>query len=258
MSRKLPIHRILSARRLLAPVAFCAAALVATHAAAEVSDSARKNVTDALERLVPEVDIRDVRETGMPGVLEVVVGANVVYISEDGRYFLQGDLIDLETRENLTEANRIEARVAVLKELPSDQTIQFGPSDAAHTLYVFTDIDCGYCRKMHQEVDQLVEAGITVRYLAFPRSGIDSDSYKKFVNVFCNDDPQQSLTDAKAGKVVPPATCENPVAAQFKLGESMGVQGTPAVFLESGEEIGGYIPAERLIEYFRSVDAGKT
>lgn len=246
-----------SLRHLIAPVVTTAAILIGPNALGEVSESARQNVTEALARLVPEVDIRSVRETGMPGILEVVVGANVVYVSQDGRYFLQGDVIDLDTRENLTDVRRLAARAAVLETLPVEQTIQFGPSEAAHTLYVFTDIDCGYCRRMHQEVDQLVAAGITVRYLSFPRSGVGSDSYNKFVSVYCSEDPRQALTDAKAGKDLPAATCENPVEAQFKLGESMGVQGTPAVFLESGEEIGGYVPANRLIEYFKNLDAAK-
>lgn len=240
--------------RALRPFALAALMVAGPAVYAEISEEGRKNVMAALTAAVPDADIRSISESGLPGLYEVVVGANVVYISEDGRYFVQGDLIDLQTRANVTENRRLAARAEVLANLPTEETISFGSDAARHVLYVFTDIDCGYCRRMHQEVDQLVDAGIAVRYLSFPRSGVGSESYDKFVSVHCNADPQQALTDAKAGKSVPTATCENPVEAQFKLGESMGVQGTPAVFLENGQEIGGYIPAERLIEYFKRQD----
>lgn len=207
---------------------------------------------ESLGRVVSDVDVKSVKESVLPGLYEVVVGANVVYLSRDGRYFLQGDLIDLEERVNITENKRSDARVAALEALEPADIIEFGPADAQNVIYVFTDIDCGYCRRMHKEVDQLNDAGIAVRYLSFPRSGIGSESYDKMVSVFCSEDRQQALTDAKAGKRIPEASCENPVAEQYKLGESMGVNGTPAVYLENGREIGGYIPAKRLIEFFET------
>ena len=114
--------------------------------------------------------------------------------------------------------------------------IEFSPSnrEVSHTLYIYTDIDCGYCRKMHQEINQLNDAGIAVRYLAYPRSGIGGESYDKAVSVWCAADRQQALTESKAGKLLPSASCTNPVADHYRMGEAMGVRGTPAVYLENG------------------------
>lgn len=239
---------------------FLATLLIAATFGVRAADTADDDLVAVMEeslgRVIADVEVKSVKESVLPGIYEVVVGANVVYLSRDGRYFVQGDLIDLNERTNLTENKRVEARVAALENLDPDDIIEFGPAEPENVIYVFTDIDCGYCRRMHKEVDELNEAGIAVRYLSFPRSGIGSESYDKMVSVFCNDDRQQALTDAKAGRDVPAATCENPVAEQFKLGESMGVNGTPAVYLENGREIGGYIPAKRLIEYFRTQGAG--
>jgi thiol:disulfide interchange protein DsbC len=206
-----------------------------------------------LRAVIPDAIVTSVREAPLPGLYEVMLGATVLYMTEDGRFAVRGDLFDLESRKNLTEATRGEARIAALAREGS-QAIEFkaegGKTD--HTIYVFTDIDCGYCRKMHQEVTQLNAAGITVRYLAFPRSGLEGESYNKAVAVWCAADQKAALTAAKQGQKLEKKSCNNPVAAQYHLGESVGVRGTPAVFLENGRELGGYVPAAELIRMFKS------
>ena len=192
----------------------------------------------------------------MPGIFEVMVGASLFYVDQSGAFALQGDLIDLDKRVNISDARRADARKNVFASLDRKDVIEFLPEgrDIRAKLYVYTDIDCGYCRKLHLEVPALNDAGIAVAYLAFPRSGPEGESFEKAAAVWCAKDRRQALTAAKAGKKVSSAKCENPVAAQFELGRSMGVGGTPAVYTESGAELGGYVPAKTLIKL---VDDGR-
>lgn len=211
------------------------------------------DLANKLKAVLPEAQVTGVKPAPIPGLYEVMLGATVLYMTGDGRYAIRGDIFDLRSKDNLTGNVRTQARVAAFS-AQADSAIEFAAADgkAAHTLYVFTDIDCGYCRKMHQDVGKLNAAGITVRYLAFPRTGLNGASFKKAVSVWCADDRKAALTAAKLGQPLPDKTCENPVAAQFELGQSVGVQGTPAVFTADGQEIGGYIPAAELIKMFKS------
>lgn len=182
----------------------------------------------------------------IPNVYQLRQGTKVVYVSADGKYFLKGDMIDAETQENVTEVVKRSIRKEML--LGKDnKPVVFKAKDEKHVLTVFTDIDCPYCVKLHREVSALNDKGITVKYLMFPRAGIDSESYKKTVSVWCADDNRQALTDAKERKPVDSRTCENPVAAQYFLGQKVGVTGTPALITSSGRLIPGYVPAEKLI-----------
>jgi thiol:disulfide interchange protein DsbC len=144
--------------------------------------------------------------------------------------------LDLNDRRNLTEERRGEVRLNTLKSMNPKTMIEFAPANAKHVIYVYTDVDCTYCRRFHQEVGVLNQAGITVRYLAFPRAGIGSESFRKTVSVWC-------------AKDIPSATCDNPVKAHYESGITVGVKGTPTIILESGEELGGYMPAEKLVQY---------
>ena len=209
-----------------------------------------------LKTVLPDDKITGVRPAPVKGVVEVLLGATVLYMSEDGRYVLRGDLFDLDSKSNLTDTRRQEARVAAFAAIDPATTIEFAPGKgkSRRMLYVFTDIDCGYCRKFHKQVLQLNNAGITVRYLAFPRTGLDSESAHKAETVWCSENRQEALTLAKSGTMPPARQCKNPVADQFHLGQSMGVHGTPAVFTEEGEELGGFIPAEDLIHMLTAGD----
>ena len=125
--------------------------------------------------------------------------------------------------------------------------IVFAPEGKpSYTITVFTDIDCGYCRKLHGEMAGYNAEGIKVQYLFYPRAGEGSPSFAKAVSVWCADDRRTALTDAKAGKSIPDKTCPNPVKEHLELGEKMGVSGTPAIVLENGEMVPGYIPPKRL------------
>lgn len=178
------------------------------------------------------------------GFYELVYGAQVFYVSADGRYVLAGNIIDLETRENLTETRKNGARIKAIHDLGPDSMITFAPQDPKYHVYVFTDTNCGYCRKLHQEMAQIEAEGIAVSYLAFP--AISADSFPEMVSVWCADDPQAAMTAAKAGEVLAKKECDNPIQNHFRAGREMGVRGTPAIVLENGELLPGYVPAKEL------------
>ena len=203
-----------------------------------------------VKEIVPNAEVSSVNASPVAGLYEVIVGtSDIVYMSADGRFMLKGDLLDLNDRRNLTEERRGEARLSTLKSMNPKTMIEFAPANAKHVIYVYTDVDCTYCRRFHQEVGVLNQAGITVRYLAFPRAGIGSESFRKTVSVWCAKDRNTALTEAKLGKDIPSATCDNPVKAHYESGITVGVKGTPTIILESGEELGGYMPAEKLVQY---------
>ncbi len=189
-----------------------------------------------------------VAETPIADIYEVSLDGQVFYLSKDGRYVIQGEMIDLTTRANLTEQRRDIARKATIDNLNESEMIVFAPAKTPvnHTITIFTDIDCGYCRKMHQEIESYLDLGIKVRYMAFPRSGPNTDSFNKAVSVWCADDQQTAMTRAKSGQSVEAKTCPNPVNNQYELGQQLGIRGTPSILLESGEMIPGYMPAPQL------------
>ena len=208
-----------------------------------------------IEKVLPDTPVTSVSPGPLPGLYEVMLGPSVLYISEDGRFLVKGDVFDLKSLENITKSRRAQARVDAFADMGVENMIEFAPKNgkAIRTLYVYTDIDCGYCRKMHLEVRQLNDAGISVRYLAYPRSGIGSESYDKAVSVWCSGNRQNALTASKSGKTIKPLTCENPVTEHYRLGEAMGLRGTPAVYLDDGDQIGGYVPAQELIQMLTPV-----
>jgi thiol:disulfide interchange protein DsbC len=215
-----------------------------------LADEGSEAVRAALKKWVPEVQPQSIERAPVPGIYEVVFEGQVFYLSEDGHYALQGQLVDLTTRTNLTEERLKGMRAVALNAIDEQNMIVFGPKQAKHTVNVFTDIDCGYCRQLHQQVDAYNELGIKIRYLASPRAGIGSSSYDKAVQVWCAKDRQQAITQAKAGKAVEGTSeCENPVADQFELGQSLGVNATPTLILEDGAVLPGFIRPQALANF---------
>lgn len=213
--------------------------------------SAEQNISHALQGVFPDMEITRIRESQIPGLYEVMMGAEVVYATADGRYLMKGDLYDLGRRKNLSENERQSARVDILSQLPASEYIEFAPGKTKHSIYVFTDITCPYCRRFHQDVPELNREGIAVRYLAFPRAGVDSPAFRVMESIWCAKDRRKALTSAKHGEFVKPAECKNPVAKQYALGQAMGVRGTPAIYLENGKELPGYMPPDELLDVIR-------
>ena len=205
-----------------------------------------KAVEDVLKQALPTIKPDAINPSPIKGIYEVVVGARLFYVSEDGRYLMQGSMVDLKSREDLTEKKLSEARLGALQKLGTEQMIVFKPKILKHIAYVFTDIDCGYCRKLHSEIDQYLREGIEIRYLFFPRAGKDSDSYHKAVTVWCAKDRNAALTKAKNGENLARKHCDNPIDEHMALATAMGTNGTPMIVTEKGAILPGYVPAAQL------------
>jgi thiol:disulfide interchange protein DsbC len=223
------------------------------------SSDAVSVIRESLQRLLRVgTEKIDIKASAIPNIYEVSVGSEVIYMTADGRYMIIGDVRDAKTGENITEKKRSEMRLVSIKSIKEQDTIAFKPKETKHIVHVFTDVDCPYCAKFHQEVPKLNEAGVEIRYLAFPRSPEGSEDFNKMISVWCSKDKQQALTDAKAGKEIEKATCDNnPVKQELETGRSVGVSGTPALILPNGELLPGYLPADRLVAYLKE-SMGKT
>ena len=203
---------------------------------------------DKLEALLPGMVVQTLEPLENTDLYEALVDGEIVYFSKDGRYVFQGDIIDIESRQNITENKRRGLKKEEIDSFNEADMIIFEAEKTKHTLTVFTDIDCGYCRKLHQQMSEYNALGIKVRYMAFPRSGLDSESFDKAVSVWCADDRKQAMTDSKSGSSIKVNSCDNPIKDHFEAGRRLGITGTPALFLESGELLPGYIPPMRLIQ----------
>jgi len=205
-----------------------------------------------LKRVRPDIPINSVSPSPIPGILAMELdGGAMLYGTEDGKYMFAGDLYSIGDLDlvNLAEARREVVRRDLMATVAADDAWVFKPTGKTKAVVsVFTDVDCGYCRKLHGEVPRLNELGIEVRYLAYPRAGIGSASYNTIVSAWCADDRGTALTNAKAGKSIAAKTCPNPVAEQFQLGQEVGVTGTPAIVTDSGKLLPGYMPADILAE----------
>jgi thiol:disulfide interchange protein DsbC len=205
-------------------------------------------VENRIRELAPNTDSIAISETPIEGILMVQVGGDIVYATADGRYLIQGRVVNLDTHEDMTEVAKTRVRKDILASVDTSKQITFSPESPAYDLTVFTDIDCGYCRKLHAQVQEYNDNGIAIHYMAFPRAGIGSRSYEKAVSVWCAADQQAALTLAKQGADPDPESCDNPVAEQYQLGVAMGVTGTPALLMNDGTLIPGYVPPEQLRE----------
>lgn len=206
-----------------------------------------------LEEARPGLPIIEISQSTLPGFYEVSLSdGSLLIVTEDGNHFIAGDLYRVEPVGfvNVTEERRSRHRKEMLKDLDESKMLVFAPpeGEVKGTITVFTDIDCGYCRKLHREIPELNDLGIAVRYLAYPRAGVASNSYDKYVSAWCSDNPELSLTKAKLGQEIDPRTCDNPIAEQFALGGEFGVTGTPAIVFENGMIQMGYSPAPRLAQ----------
>jgi thiol:disulfide interchange protein DsbC len=197
-----------------------------------------------------DIKVEDVRPSPIAGLYEVTSGAEVGYVSADGRFYVDGDVYEMNSKRNLTEDKRKAGRLALLAGVKDEDAIVFAPKgQAAHTVTVFTDVDCVHCRRMHSEIAELNKLGIRVRYLSFPRGGPGSDSWRKAESVWCSADRRDALTRAKKGETLPAGKCDSPVAAEYELGRQLGISGTPGIVTETGEFLAGYASAAYLAEY---------
>lgn len=214
-----------------------------------VDDAELQQVRETVSGLFAGIDADDVFASEVDGWYTVRKGAIIAYISSDGRYLLQGDLIDLKESENLSEKSRNGAREKMMSSMAEDELIIYSPETVRHTISVFTDIDCTFCRRLHSQLDEYMEEGIEIRYFLYPRNGPTSESWTKAQNVWCAEDRNEALTLAKLDQDFPMSDCDSSmINSHFAIGQDVGLRGTPAIVLEDGTLFSGYMPAKQLSE----------
>ena len=237
-------------RNLISNLRLLAAATVLLFAAnsfAADEDPKLEAVRAKLSEMFGSIDAQDVTASPIEGWYTIQKGSIIAYVSDDARYLLQGDLIDLDTQVNLSEQSRAVARRELVSTLSDDEAIMFSPAEVKHTVTVFTDVDCTYCRKLHSEIDGYLDLGIEVRYVLYPRNGPASKAWTTSEEVWCASDRGSALTAAKLGREFQTTKCDTGVVAQhYSLGRDIGLTGTPAIVLEDGTLIGGYMSPEAL------------
>jgi thiol:disulfide interchange protein DsbC len=214
----------------------------------------------ALLKLLPAGSkLEDLRPSPIAGIYEFSQGADISYLTADGKYFIDGNLYDMKSRDNLTEALRTHARVALINAVPESEMLIFSPANPKYTITVFTDVDCQYCRKLHSQMAELNRLGIRVRYMFFPRTGPGTESWKKAEVVWCSPNRNEALTRAKAGAALDmnKICAPTPVKREYELGENIGVRGTPAIVTENGDYINGYMEPRELVEQLKELQVAK-
>ena len=228
------------------------AALAGSNTQSDDIAAIKQKLSDTLS-----VNVMSLKESPIPGLYEALTNRGVLYISKDGTKLLHGNLYDLDKgMKNLTEAAMSGPRIDMMKPLEENMLV-YKAKNEKHVVTVFTDVDCGYCRKLHNQMDEYNDLGITVRYLAFPRAGIPSANADEMEAVWCAADPLQAMTDAKSGKAVKVAKCDAKIAEQYNLGQTFGINGTPAIVLEDGSLIPGYQPPKDLLRVLDAAAAAE-
>ena len=223
-----------------------------------ITPAAVQMVQQSIARLSSKVVVDSIQPARLPGFYEVIASGQMVYISTDGKYMMHGDVVDLSRRQNLSDEAWATFRKRALAQVPESQRVIFAPAQPKYTVTVFTDVNCGFCRALHEHIAALNKAGIAVEYLAWPREGVTTTAgnltptYKEMVSVWCAKDRKAALTAATKGRAPAAATCANPVQQQFDLGVKLGVSGTPTIVGPDGRILGGYVTPDQLLQALQS------
>lgn len=244
-------------------VLFCASPLFAQDTSTAPADGsidvptnpAHKKVHEAFVARLPGVPIESLSEGPFPGLYEIVTDSQVIYVDAEVGLLFQGDMIDLDSGTNLTEIRKTGIHMGLINNMGEDNMLVYKsdePSD--RTITVFTDINCGYCRRLHEEIDTLTSGGVNVRYLMFPRAGLDSQSATALESVWCAANPQEAMTAAKSGQPIEEISCPTPIQEHVALAEQVGLRGTPLIYLDNGTAIPGYREAKVIVEMINSTE----
>jgi thiol:disulfide interchange protein DsbC len=203
-----------------------------------------------LAKKIPGTSPDELHASPIPGIWELVRGTEIAYVTSDGKYAISGDLYDLGRNDNLTDVRRKDIRMRLLASVPESDMLIFSPRDPKYTVTVFTDVDCAYCRKLHSQIAEYNRLGVRVRYMFYPRSGPNTESWTKAEQVWCSTNRNEALTRAKLGEELKsPKSCGNsPVARDYAMGQQFNVRGTPAIVMNNGEMLGGYLPPMELVQ----------
>jgi thiol:disulfide interchange protein DsbC len=210
------------------------------------ADNGVEMLKKALAKHIPNTEITQVTESPVPGLYEVIVGSQVVYMDQNAQYMLDGDLVDLKSRKNYTEQAKSKIRLTAINALGEDNMLVYTPTQVDHTITVVTDIDCPYCRRLHSEMDQYMASNVKVRYIFMPLKG--KSDFETTVSVWCAKDKNKALDLAKSGTDIEKLDCDNPIKDHLALSRQIGIAGTPAIILESGKILPGYVPAAKLVQ----------
>lgn len=211
--------------------------------AGKVEDQIRKS----LAKNLPNYKFTNLKPSPVKGLYQFEVGARILYVDKTGNYIVAGNVFDMKTETNLTEKSRGKIVLRMISSLPESEMIVIGPKKRKRTMTVFTDVDCPYCYRLHLEVPELVKNGVAVRYLLYPRGGINSNTYKRSVAVWCAEDRVKAIGKAKAKKAIDMKSCPNPVEKHYRLGQAVGVTGTPTLIYDDGTIVGGYLTAKKIL-----------
>jgi thiol:disulfide interchange protein DsbC len=253
-------HTFTSLMLLVASACFAGGALAQAVAgkpapapAADAKAELKPDQRAAIARKFDGIKAEDVRVSPVTGLYEITRGSEISYVSADGRYAILGDMIDVDADANLSENRRRTIRARLIDTVPESEMLVYSPKDPKYTITVFTDIDCGYCRRLHSQIAEYNRLGIRVRYMFFPRSGPDTESWHKAEAVWCSSNRNDALTRAKNGESIKAPNCPTDIIKRdFELGQKLAVDGTPAIFLQSGEMLPGYAPPGQLVRYLKS------
>ncbi|MES9843875.1 MAG: DsbC family protein [Candidatus Sedimenticola sp. 6PFRAG5] len=234
-------------------LALLSALLISSVAQAD-SQADMQTLLKNLSKELPGASAENITTTPIQGLYKVINNGRILYVTPDLKYAVNGSIIDLESRTDITARDQGILSMAEINAIGSEKMVVFPAKDKSskREITVFTDTSCPFCAKLHNEVPALNEAGITVRYMLYPRAGIGSDAYKVLQSVWCAENQQQAMTDAKAGKTIPEKSCDNPIEEHLALGGKVGLRGTPLVFMDSGIKVSGYRPADALIQSINS------
>lgn len=221
--------------------------IISNFAVASVSD-----IQKSLQPFFGDIKAKNISKTEFTGVSEVIIEdpIGVIYVSDDGKYFMQGEIIDIKKRAKIQGSSNINTlKASVLASVKDSDKIIFKAKNEKHFINVFTDVDCPFCAKLHAEMNKINDLGITVKYLASPLEQLHPTAQAQMEKIWCAKDRVKALDDYKKKRIIPDSPkCDNPVAEQVKIARKLGVNGTPAIFLENGEQIAGYLPADSLIK----------
>jgi thiol:disulfide interchange protein DsbC len=222
----------------------------------QIENDSSQLIEEQLSKVIPiELNIDSIKESQLPNFYEVILSdGSFFYVEKGGQYLVLGDIFKIKNEElvNLSREKNYSKAKDMLQKIDEKSLIKFSPKEIKYKVYVFTDVDCGFCRKFHNQISSYLDQGIQVNYLAFPRSGTDSDTYKKMSIAWCSLNRQEVLTGLKKDKDFEQIDCEdNPIKTHFELAKSIDIQGTPTIISQSGFTIPGYIEAKELLEYLK-------
>jgi len=206
-----------------------------------------------LAKKIPGTTPDELHASPIPGMWEVERGTDIAYVTSDGKYAISGDLYDLAKNDNLTEARRKDVRMKLLAAVPESDMLIFSPREPKYTVTVFTDVDCAYCRKLHSQIAEYNRLGVRVRYMFYPRTGPNTESWTKAEQVWCSTNRNDALTRAKLGEELKsPKSCGNsPVGRDYAVGQKFDIRGTPAIVMNNGEMLGGYVSPMQLVQHLQ-------